>query len=97
VQDYNSANSECATVDEVLTVTPDINPATSAYDVIANSIQCNGMVVVHDAITSATTLALLAAQLNAKASALGTWAVSGSDITLTGTACSSIAIPWVVA
>lgn len=96
VQDYNSANNACATVDEVLTLTPDISPETSTYEVIANSIQCNGMIVVHDAITGAATLAALVAQLNAKASALGTWAVSGGNITLTGTACSSVAIPWVV-
>ena len=61
-----------------------------------NSIQCNGMIVVHDAVTGAATLAALVAQLNSKAAALGTWAVAGPDITLTGTACSSIAIPFTV-
>jgi len=96
VQDYSSANTECATVDETITVTPEISPATSTYEIPMNSIQCNGMVVVHDAITGAVSLATLVAQLNSKAAALGTWAVAGADITLTGTACSSIAIPFTV-
>ncbi len=96
VQDYSSANTECATEDVVITFTPDLNPDSSTYEVAMNTIACNGMLVVHDAITGAASLAALAAQLNSKAGALGTWAVSGSDITLTGTACSSAAIPWVL-
>ncbi len=96
VQDYSSANAECSTDDVVLTFTPDLNGDTSTYEVAMNTIACNGMLIVHDAITGAASLATLAAQLNTKAASLGTWAVSGGDITLTGTACSSASIPWIV-
>ena len=37
VQDYSSANSVCATVDETITVTPEISPATSTYEIPMNS------------------------------------------------------------
>ena len=73
-----------------------LNSDTSTYEIEANTIQCNGIAVVHSAITGAATLADLVVELNEHVSALGTWAVSATDITLTGTACDSAALPWTV-
>lgn len=93
-QNYDSANDECDTTDVVITTRPILNSGTSTYEVPANSILCNGMLIVHPALTGTTTLTLLVAQMNSHLSAMGTWAVSGSDITLTGPSCNSINIPW---
>lgn len=95
-QDYSSANATCADEDFVLTFTPNINGATSNYELLQNSVTCNGLPLVHAAIAEASLAALVAA-LNADAglSQVGTWAVAGSDITVTGRACSEMAMPWV--
>lgn len=93
-QSFSSENTPCPTADVVITFTPEINTTTSTYEVLANSITCNGLPIFHDAIHGATTLAALVVQMNTLLAPLGTWAVSGSDITLTGTACSTAAIPW---
>ena len=95
-QSYDSNNAPCPEEDVVLTFTPVLNSDTSTYEIEANTIQCNGIPIVHSAITGAATLAALVVELNEHVSALGTWAVSGSDITLTGTACDSAALPWTV-
>jgi hypothetical protein len=95
-QDYESANAECPTTDVTIVQTPIINSGTSTYEVAANSIKCNGIAIVHEAITGSTTVVLLVAELNAKLSVMGTWTSTDGDttITLTGTNCSSIVIPW---
>ena len=93
-QNYSSANEPCATSDVVITQTPIINTGTMTYEVPSNSILCNGLLIVHDAITGSASLAALVAEMNTKLAAMGTWAVAGSDITLTGASCTSIAIPW---
>ena len=95
-QNYDSANVPCATTPVVITDTPATNPATSTYEIAANSITCNGMTIFHDAITGTKTLADLVKQLNLLVGAMGTWAVSGGNITLTGTACATVALPWTV-
>lgn len=92
-QSYSSANEVCPTDDVVLTVLPVLGPG-GTYQVDANTIQCSGIQIVHSAIAGSNTLAKLVAELNAKVGALGTWAVAGPNVTLTGTACDSIAIPW---
>ncbi len=94
VQNYSSANAACSTSSVTITQTPIIDSGTGTYEVPANSILCNGMQVVHDAITGSSTVAALVVELNSKLSAMGTWAVSSSNITLTGTNCTSINIPW---
>jgi len=95
VQQYSSANDLCATSNVTLTFTPDLNETTGFYDIPANSILCNNMNIFHDAITGSTTLAALVIQLNTSLSAMGTWAVaSGTTITLVGTVCQSVNIPW---
>ena len=48
----------------------------------------------HAAITGTSTLADLVLELTAKVGALGTWANANPNSTLTGTACSSIGMPW---
>jgi len=96
VQNYSSANTPCATAAITLTFTPLINPNSNTYEVPLNTITCNGIQVVHDAITGTTTIAALVAQMNSTAgvSGLGTWAASGSNITLSTTACSVVGIGW---
>ena len=93
-QNYESANHPCDTGNVVITTTPILNTGTMTYEVPANSILCNGMLIVGPAITGSATLAALVVELNAKYSAMGTWAVAGSDITLTGPYCDSTNIPW---
>jgi hypothetical protein len=95
-QNYSSANDGCPEDSDVLTFTPVKKDETDTYEVPASSIRCNGMVIVHDAISGSESLADLVTELNSKLSALGTWAVSGSDITLTTDVCSDVSIPWMV-
>jgi len=95
-QNYSSANDGCPEDSDVLTFTPVKKDETDTYEVPASSIRCNGMVIVHDAISGSASLADLVTELNSKLSALGTWAVSGSDITLTTDVCSDVSIPWMV-
>lgn len=92
-QNYNSANEACPTDPVVLTVLP-IKNAGGTYEVPENSIFCSGIQIVHGAITGTSTLTTLVAQLNSLLGALGTWAVSGSNVTLTTTACTSLGIAW---
>lgn len=77
----------------VLTNTPTTQTSTGTYELEANTILCNGVMVEHGQITGTSTLANLVAQLNALVGVLGTWAASGSNITLTGT-CSTVQLPW---
>lgn len=95
-QNYNSANTPCSTTPVVITETPVVNPNTNTYEIAANTITCNGLPIFHSAITGTATLAALVAQMNTLLAAMGTWAVSGDNITLTGTACTTIALPWTV-
>lgn len=95
-QDYTSDNSPCSTDNITLTFLPVVNTDTSTYEIPANTILCNGMTIFHEAITGSATLAALVVELNAKVPEMGTWAVSGGNITLTGTACVSVNLPWTV-
>lgn len=96
-QNYSSANDECPPeTEQTLTFTPVLDVQSNTYKVPMNTILCNGMNIFHDAI-SATTLALLVDDMNAKLSAMGTWAVaSPTTITLVTTVCNSVNIPWTV-
>lgn len=92
--DYSSANALCT---RVFVFTPVLN-GSSVYEVLADTIQCNGQAINHAAITTPTTLALLVTALNTVASSMGTWAqVEGSDTTiqLTGNGCTSANVPFV--
>jgi hypothetical protein len=98
-QHYESANDVCSTNASayVISQVPIINThtgGTANYQVAANSIKCNGMGIVHPAISGSTTIALLVVELNAKLSAMGVWTDANPSITLTGASCSSIEIPW---
>jgi len=95
-QNYSSANDECTSTESTLTFTPLKRTETGTYEVAASSIKCNGMQIFHDAITGTSTLATLVAQMNTLLAAMGTWAVSGSNITLTTEVCTDVSIPWTV-
>jgi hypothetical protein len=94
-QHYDSANHPClTTAAPTLTLTPVLDAATGTYEVARDSILCNSMNIFHDPITGTSTLAALVAQLNALLPAMGTWSVSGPNITLSNGPCVSVAIPW---
>ena len=95
-QNYDSANAPCPAAPVTLTFLPVLSALTSTYEIPTNTVLCNGLNIFHDAITGTTTLAALVAQMNTLLSAMGTWAVSGSDITLKGTACTTVNLPWTV-
>jgi hypothetical protein len=94
-QNYESANTPCPTSAVVITEVPTINPNTNTYEVALNSILCNGMEIIHPAITGTANLTDLVTQMNSLLSAMGTWSVSGSAIALSGPNCTTISIPWV--
>ena len=93
-QNYESANAPCPTAPGTLTFLPVLNPTSNTYEVASNVITCNGMNIFHDAITGTNALPALAAQMNTILGAMGLWAVSGPNITLTGTACTTVALGW---
>ena len=93
-QDYSSHNAECPDVTETIVQTPVLNSDTGTYEIPRDSVLCNGIKVVHAAITGTTKVAELVAQLNIVLSFLGTWTVSGGNIQLAGTACTNIGLPW---
>jgi hypothetical protein len=99
-QNYESANAVCpqtaAGTNVTLTFTPTLQATTGTYEVPRDSITCNSMLVVHAAITGATTIAALVAQLNANLAAMGIWTAAGSNITLSSTNCTLVSIPWSV-
>lgn len=97
-QSYGSENAPCATGEITLTFTPVLTGDTpDTYEIPADTIQCNGITIVHAAITGTATLANLVVQLNALVGALGVWAVSGpGTISLVTTACDSVGLPWAV-
>jgi hypothetical protein len=96
-QNYNSANTPCSTTNIVLTFTPTLNAKTGTYEVLANSVLCNGLNIFSDAITGTSTLATLVAQMNTLLSSMGSWTVlNATQIQLTGTACQSVEIAWMV-
>ena len=76
-----------------VTLTPVKDATTGTYEAEANTIACNDIAIEHGAITGTTTLAALVTQLNQLVGVLGTWAVSGTNITITGS-CSLVQVPW---
>lgn len=95
-QHYSSECDPCVSTNTVLTFTPLLRGETSTYEIAASTITCNGMTIVHSAITGTATVALLVAQMNNLLSSMGTWAVSGGNITLTGQVCTDVALPFIV-
>jgi hypothetical protein len=94
-QNYNSANDPCSSTNVTLTFTPLVNALTNTYQVPRDSILCNNLNILNPPIEAAT-LTLLVAALNTNLSSMGTWSVSGSNITLVGSVCTTVAIPWVI-
>lgn len=95
-QSYSSANAPCPASNIVLTFTPVLDAATNTYEIPRDSILCNGLNIFNAPITGTSTLTALVAQMNSLLSNMGTWAVSGSNITLTGAVCQSVNLPWTV-
>lgn len=95
-QTYTSENDTCPATAVVLTFTPVRKSSTGTYEILANTVLCNGDNVDNGAITGSATLAALVVLLEADAAlgALGTWAVSGSNITLTGDVCNNAILPF---
>jgi hypothetical protein len=93
-QNYSSANAPCATTPITLTFLPILDPVTGTYEIARDEIECNGINIVHLPITGTNTLTNLVAQLNSLVGALGTWAVSGVNITLLTSSCSTVSLPW---
>lgn len=97
-QNYSSSNELCPdqAAPVVLTFPTALNAVSGSYQIDANTIFCNGIIpVAHDQFIAATRQAMVDL-LNAALSALGTWAVSGTDITLTTTHCTTATLPFVV-
>jgi hypothetical protein len=93
-ENYSSANAPCATTATIILETPLLDPATGTYEVPLNSVTCNGLTIIHDAVTGTSTLTTLVAQLNLVLGGLGTWTVNGAQVQLSTTACTIIGIPW---
>lgn len=94
-QVYTSENESCDT--DTLAFTPEID-GDDNYVIAANTIQCNGVPIVHVAISEASLADLVTALNAAGTNLLGTWEeVVGSDteIQVTGTTCFEITIPFV--
>lgn len=96
-QTYSSSNAICPSASSTLTFTPVLNPVTGFYDIPRDTILCNGLPILNVPITGSSTLSALVTQLNSLLSAMGTWAVgSATTITLTGSACQSVNLPFTI-
>lgn len=101
-QCYNDHNAPCPPPVTPQTFTPtqtdaDNGQVGGTYEIAANSITCDGVLVQHQAITGTTTVAALVTQLNQLVPTLGVWSVAqnGTDITLTGSTCAVVAMPFI--
>ena len=96
-QSYNSANADCPTPAN-LVFTPEVN-GSGNYVLAANTITCNGVPIVHVALTngSATnTIGALITWINTNVGILGTWSAEGTtQIKLADSTCDEVVIPWV--
>ena len=99
-QSYNSAGPVCANegasgpINTTVTFTPPVLTGGQTYVLEPNTFQCENGPVQHQGLSGSTTLAALVVQLGAVLGVAGTWAVSGSNITLTGT-CSTAQLPLI--
>ena len=116
IENYQSANAPCVTSPSIvtpaytLTFTPSLQATTGTYEIAANSVTCNGQLVVHTPVTGTTTIAALVAQLNLLLPAMGgyvnaqgvaqaAWIVNPGNpaqIQLQGNYCALVALPWSV-
>jgi hypothetical protein len=105
-QSYNSANTQCSSMTFNLSFVPTIavhaDGTASTYEIVANNIRCDNEPLTHVAITGATTLLALAAQLTAALPAtFGTWSVTSlgggtnNALLLSGSPCSNIELDWI--
>lgn len=90
---YDSANALCT---RVFVIPISVN-GSGNYQVLADTISCNGQAIDHAAINAVSRAALVIA-LNSVAGSLGTWAAdpeSATSILLTGNGCLSVNVPFV--
>lgn len=98
-QSYASVNAGCigegpdGPLSTTITFTPVINATSGTYQIASDSFVCEGSPVSHGAISGSTTVAALVVQLNSVLGVAGVWAVSGGNVTLTGT-CSNASLPF---
>jgi hypothetical protein len=94
-QSYADSNAQCPSSGTYsFTFTPNKSVALGTYEIVGNTVLCDETPVAHDPITGTSTLATLVAQLNARLSELGTFAVAGSTITLTSSYCVNVTLPF---
>jgi hypothetical protein len=97
-QTYRTANESCGASPISMAFTPVLaihsDGSTSTYEVLANSIECNQEPINHAAITGTTTIAALAAQLNALAPSLGLWGNNATQVILSSTDCDNVELPF---
>lgn len=89
-QYYNSSNDRCE--GSTLSFEPTEN-SDGDYCFNANTVTCDGTVVVGPAICVAT-LVDLVTELNANYSSLGLWIQEGTTILLTEPTCNDVSITW---
>lgn len=100
-QSYNSANENCGDSNINILFTPQLathaDGTSGTYEILANTITCDGEPVSHAAITGSSSLPVLVQQLNQLVqigAGAGSWTVQGSQIQLQATACNNVIMPW---
>lgn len=91
-QYYDSCNDRC--LESALSFTP-VQDDEGNYVLAENSATCDGVAVVHAAISAANLNTLLTA-MNANLSALGLWILEGTTLILTESTCDDVVLDWVV-
>jgi len=96
-QSYVMKNDDCGATPISIVFTPQLathfDGTAQTYEILANTIQCNNEPINHAAI-SASTIAALAAQLNALVPSLGLWGSSATTITLSNSDCDNVVMPF---
>lgn len=92
--DYNSANAKCDPTLRVLSFSPLTKP-NGTYEIPANSITCGCSPIANALITAATLTALVSAlAADSAAQKIGTWGQANGLLTLTGSTCGTVCIPF---
>jgi len=100
-QNYNSALENCGDSNINITFTPILavhaDGTSSTYEILQDTITCDGDIVNHAAITGASSIPILVQQLNANVqigAGAGSWTTNGVTITLQATACNNVILPF---
>lgn len=100
-QNYNSALENCGDSNINITFTPILavhaDGTSATYEILQDTITCDGDPVNHAAITGASSIPVLVQQLNANVqigAGAGSWTTNGVTITLQATSCNNVVLPW---